>query len=330
MQLLEARGVGQWDIMGHPYGADNSGTPGLLGAWTKEVVGWVTPTQITANGDYTIQPAHTSTDVYSIDISQPGTPVDEYLLIENRQAFGFEANLGGSGLIIWHIDDAVDMKQKGMPGQEGWPDNGNHYQVAVLPKDGKYDLENNVNFGDPGDLWVEGDSLTPGNGNTVFPNTDSYQFGFIVETGITIDVLKQEDNGNIVFRISGLGGEVATADSPAETETETPAPTTAPAVTTPAPTPDTDTTSGAIDSTPPPAPGAPTPAPTLGDRWILSRPPGPTRAPFSFPEFPQQKPMEILEGEPKVDSSAMTTTTTRWDASMLLGITLPILHHFLA
>jgi hypothetical protein len=73
--------------------------------------------------------------------------------------------------VIYKIDDRANLQmQRGYPGQEGWPRNGNHYQVAVLPADGQYNLEKGDNWGDIGDFWKEGMTLGPGNGR-VFPNT---------------------------------------------------------------------------------------------------------------------------------------------------------------
>lgn len=169
-----AEGLGAWDIMSNPYGPDNSGNnPGFLSAWSREVVEWVTPEPITYDGIYVLKPAETSNHVYQISVNN-FSPLPEYLLIENRQQISFDKNLWDAGLMIYHVDDAADgMKNRGYPGQENWPENGNHYRLAVLPKDGSYDLEQNVNKGDAGDMWLPGDELGPGMGNTIFPNTDS-------------------------------------------------------------------------------------------------------------------------------------------------------------
>ena len=234
---------------------------------------WIEPTIIDGDGIFVAKPTHEGLYAFRINIAPSYALAPEYLLIENRQPIGFEENLWGKGLLIVHVDDAArEQEDKGFPGQGGWPQNGNHYMVAVLQADGNYDLENNVNFGDAGDLFDVGSSLGPGMGNTVFPNTDSYQLGVITETGIKIDVLSQEGN-DITFEVSGFGQQA------------TP--------TAPAPVPNTG---GGGDN-----PGAPTMAPAEGvlpenvpgsftDRWVLSRAPGPTRPPFSLPEFPVQKP----------------------------------------
>jgi immune inhibitor A len=69
-----------------------------------------------------------------------GTGGSEYFLIENRQRTGYDADLPGGGLLVWHIDDAQ-------------PDNTNedHYKVGLVQADGHRDLELNHNRGDAGD-----------------------------------------------------------------------------------------------------------------------------------------------------------------------------------
>ena len=66
----------------------------------------------------------------------------EYLLLENRQATGRDASLPGSGLAVWHIDEARS-------------DNTNPlaYLVGLMQADGNRDLELAKNGGDLGDLY---------------------------------------------------------------------------------------------------------------------------------------------------------------------------------
>lgn len=50
---------------------------------------------------------------------------------------------------------------------------------------------------------MPGDSLGPGEGNTVFPNTDAYQGGYVFESGVRINVLFQEGD-TITFGVEGM------------------------------------------------------------------------------------------------------------------------------
>ena len=91
-----------------------------------------------------------------------GAAGSEYFLVENRQQTGFDASLPGSGLLIWHIDEA----------QPGNTDE-NHYKVALMQADDLRDLELNHNRGDAGDCYP-GSALNTAFNGTSSPNSKSY------------------------------------------------------------------------------------------------------------------------------------------------------------
>lgn len=200
-------GIGGFDIMSFPYGEGNdNNSPGHLSAWSKMQARWLDPTYLSHDGVFVLRPAETFDDVINIDLG----PFGEYLLLENRQPIEFDAKMWGipaatGGLVIYHVDETTyDDANRGYPGQSGWPQNGNHYKVAVLQADGQYDLEKGNNNGDTGDYWLEGMVLGPGENNSKFPSTDSYANGSVEETGITITVLPTVCR-QVVFQVSGLG-----------------------------------------------------------------------------------------------------------------------------
>ena len=175
----------------------------------------------------------------------------EYFLLEHRQALEFDRDLGNkTGLVIYHVDESVPrMNNAGYPGQEGWPRNGNHYRVAVLAADTQFHLERGINKGDSRDTWKPGVVLGPGSrgrtsagkdendadsstsskaGTIVYPNTDTYQYGMVRETGLSIETVS-EAMTELTVRISwenfdplGTAAPTATAvktalSEPAET-----------------------------------------------------------------------------------------------------------------
>jgi M6 family metalloprotease-like protein len=175
-------GLGSWCLMANSWGFDNSQLhPPALSAWCKIQLGWTVPTVLTTPGNYALAQWALNNQVYRIN---HGFPSGEYLLIENRQPVGMETAMPQGGLAIYHIDDASPYDVQGYPGQEGWPENGKHYRVALLQADGQYHLERETNRGDAGDLYRASgvSAITP---DTV-PSTDSYRLGTIVDTGITI------------------------------------------------------------------------------------------------------------------------------------------------
>ena len=147
----------------------------------------------------------------------------EYLLIEYRKNIGFDEKIPKNGLFVYHIDEYASFyKRPGWYGQEGWPENGNHYRVALLQSDGEYDLEQGINRGDRTDAFGPGDYLGAG-GNPrkdggPYPNTDSYQRGRVEQTGIEIhEIVESKDSVSFIIDFPGD----QTTSSPTTTSTST-------------------------------------------------------------------------------------------------------------
>ncbi len=181
-------GIGSWGLMANDWGDDGSQQPPpLMSAWSKMQLGWATTSDLYTPGPYTLVDSFHSDLVYQVT---DGFPADEYLLVENRRRKNENNEVVdnipdfGDGLVIYHIDDSAGYDIEGYPGQPGWPENGNHYRVAVLQADGNYDLEKGINRGDSGDAYRAGhvDSIGP----ATMPGTDSYQAGIVHSTGHTI------------------------------------------------------------------------------------------------------------------------------------------------
>ncbi len=198
------QGAGSWCMMANAWGFDQSQLhPPHFSAYSKTFLGWLEPIVIDSPNRYTAPNVEFNQVVYRINAGYADAE-DEYLLIENRQPIGIESAMPQGGLAIWHIDEGKPQNtDEGFPGQPGWPQNNNHYRMAILQADGNYDLEHGFNRGDGGDVY-HGDGVSRIDENTV-PNTDSYQFGQIVPTG------------NIIANISTSGltmtftyGDVAT------------------------------------------------------------------------------------------------------------------------
>ncbi|CAB9508837.1 Immune inhibitor A peptidase M6 [Seminavis robusta] len=198
------RGLGTFDIMSYPYGLDNDGyIPVHLSSWAKETIGWITCETITASGEYTLQPAAIAPICYKIILSDFDPSQPEYILLENRQRISFDIDFWKAGLVMFHVDEAAnDQKFVGYPGRTGnWPESGEHYRVSVIQADRNYDLEKNMNIGDEGDIWETGMKLTPNVDGQTWPNTDTYQYGSVQQTGIIIEVLEPPADGSFNVRV---------------------------------------------------------------------------------------------------------------------------------
>lgn len=194
-------GLGHFDIMSNPFGAVSDRLPGSLSTYSKALIGWLEPKEIKSDGEYRLRASNLYPEAYII--SDPFPP-GEYLLIENRVLTSFDAQLPGrGGLLIYHVDEEMGCGQEcpGWPGLFSWP--YDHYKVALLQADGSYDLEKGINTGDGGDYFSHPRELLPGTSGK-YPNTDSYQYGELTSTGLSITEIS-EPGETMTFRVSGLG-----------------------------------------------------------------------------------------------------------------------------
>ncbi|MBN1350124.1 M6 family metalloprotease domain-containing protein [candidate division KSB1 bacterium] len=145
-----SEGIGEWGLMGSgSWGGDgmHPESPASLCAWSREVLGWVTPTVITQNEEaFQIAPVNTkyltyklwkegSIEPYFSGYSNGMNVGREYFLVEYRQKTGFDRYNHIGGLLVWHIDN-----QKASNTDESHP------LVDLEEADGKLSAR-----GDPGD-----------------------------------------------------------------------------------------------------------------------------------------------------------------------------------
>jgi hypothetical protein len=197
-------GLGYYDVMSNPWGFDGTlESCGSMSAYTKHLFEWVTVEDITKDGTMTLGSSDMSNKVYKIS---QGFPRAEYLLIENREITMYDIGMHQPGVAILHVDmaasDLAGHKDDGM-----YP--VNHYRVALIQADGRFDLERGENAGDMGDLFngfrfagvdskgvmdLHGDRMIDEKGVTngyrgvirTHPTTQSYQEGKLRDTGLAI------------------------------------------------------------------------------------------------------------------------------------------------
>jgi len=197
------QGIGSYGLMANSW--DFEGTqycPPNFSPWSKTQLGWYSPQVISTAGEYTLREAEQHADVYKIT---QGFPNGEYLLVENRQNSGFDCTLPQGGLAIWHIDEQAGHNTEGYPGQRNWPENGNHYQVALLQADGGYGLEQSNDRGDAGDVYHGSVNSSISEGPGGYPNTDTYQGGVVNQTGVSINNISLS-GPSMTFCLNNCGG----------------------------------------------------------------------------------------------------------------------------
>ncbi|KAL3914630.1 MAG: hypothetical protein SGILL_006027 [Bacillariaceae sp.] len=192
------RGIGSYGLMCNSWGWDGSQYyPPHLSAWAKWKLGWVEAIEPKEGTNLIEAIQHESPIMPQMYIIREGFPEREFLLIENRQRIGYDKQMAQGGILIWHIDEGNggndfrdSLSREGYPGQAGWPENGNHYGVALLQADGFYELEKGHNQGDYEDVFHEMgvDELIPCQDpdDCQYPNTDSYLDGVIARSNVWI------------------------------------------------------------------------------------------------------------------------------------------------
>lgn len=155
-----SEGIGNWCLMSGGSWNGGGDIPAHPSAWCKVNQGWATATNVASPTDLTIDDVKASREVYRLWTDGSAGP--EYFLIENRQRTGYDAELPGDGLLIWHIDE----------NQPGNTDE-HHYRVALIQADNRRDLEMDQNRGDDEDPFP-GSAVNTSFTGSSSPNSRSY------------------------------------------------------------------------------------------------------------------------------------------------------------
>ncbi|MFT3703243.1 MAG: M6 family metalloprotease domain-containing protein [Agriterribacter sp.] len=156
-----SEGIGDWCLMAGGSWNNNGATPAHPCAWCKMQQNWVTTINQSSNkAKVVIDDVKKGRTIYRL--WQDGGPGNEYFLAEHRMKKNFDKYLPGEGLLVYHIDDAIDDNSNEM-----------HYKVAVVQADNKQDLEKGTNGGDGGDVWP-GTAKKKTFSKTTKPSSKSY------------------------------------------------------------------------------------------------------------------------------------------------------------
>ena len=183
----DSEGLGNWCFMAGGSWLNYERTPAMPSAWVREELGWINPTVISTEGNYSLSPTGSSTDCFKM--LTPNS--NEYFLLENRYKTGFDSALPGSGLAIFHINS--DKMNN---------DDENNKLSDLEEADGLNDLDREVNRGDAGDVF-------PGSSNNISfnditdPNAQTYDSKL---TGIGIQNIILD--GSVLRFTLGAGVEI--------------------------------------------------------------------------------------------------------------------------
>lgn len=139
-----SHGLGNWSLMATGNYNGSGRRPAHFDAWSKNRVGFMALTSVTANLNNVAFP-EVEYNPIAYRLSN-ATSNPEYWIVENRQRVGFDLNLPWHGMLIYHVDPAAPT----VNGSNSDPD---RYLVGLEQADGlfqlNYTLNNDGDVGDP-------------------------------------------------------------------------------------------------------------------------------------------------------------------------------------
>ena len=105
--------VAKWDLMDNGNYNGGGFCPPCYSVHERMFMGWTTPTELTATTSISnMQPANSQQQAYIIRSQQDD---NDYYIVENRQQQGWDKELPGSGILIFHVRYDEEVWLHGMP-----------------------------------------------------------------------------------------------------------------------------------------------------------------------------------------------------------------------
>ena len=150
-----SEGAGDWCLMaGGSWGGSPAGSnPSQICAYLKRASGWATTTALTSSSGLiaTVSAVAGPDFNHFYRFQKPGVST-EYFLAECRYKTGHDADLPGSGVLIWHIDELGDNSTVNLNPNT----THDNYEATVVQADNRWHLEQNQNSGDSNDPFYTG------------------------------------------------------------------------------------------------------------------------------------------------------------------------------
>ncbi len=196
-------GVGCWDLMGHGIrscdygwsGSDPGTDPNEMSAWSRAELGWLYPREVTGNiCNREVKPLVTGGEAFKV--TPNAAESWDYFLVEYRARLGFDSDLPGDLVCIWHVDERSNgnpnlPNDKGCqpgPGQTE-PDAGacasrsKHYGLTLVQPDGGYSLEYAESYMRAGHCLGADTSISSRDTTDMLPWSGNADFQWTVRTG---------------------------------------------------------------------------------------------------------------------------------------------------
>lgn len=204
--------AGMWNstsLMDGGNSNNNYNTPPYFNAIEREILGLSEPIILERNGSYTLQPIHKGGQYYKITCNT----ATEYYLLECRAKDGWDTYVGGTGMLVYHVDKSKPTV---------WNNNTvnaklSHQYADLIEADRRSDKITEFNYNQ---LWnISGIFFPYASVTSISYDTDpGFTFWYGSKTkAVLTDITRSGDN--VTFMVSGLKGETPPAVANLQVET---------------------------------------------------------------------------------------------------------------
>lgn len=123
---------GDWSVMDSGSYNNDCRTPANFSAFERYSLGWISPEEIIASGEYSLPNLADSNRAYIMTTEENA---DEFFIAEYRTLKGWDAYLPASGMLVWHIDFVQSQWDRNSVNNDS-----RHHYVDLLRADNIADL----------------------------------------------------------------------------------------------------------------------------------------------------------------------------------------------
>ncbi len=129
------QGMEDWDVMDNGIYMDNGYSPTAYTAWEREKMGWLTIETLTKEGKVELKNIDQGGKAYRIK-NDKNTNGNEYYIVENIQANGWNKKLPASGMMVSHVEYEPRAFSVFHGGNNSVNNIKKHPRMTIVPADG--------------------------------------------------------------------------------------------------------------------------------------------------------------------------------------------------
>ncbi len=196
-------GVGCWDLMGYGIrscdmgwsGSDPGTDPNEMSTFMRSELGWLAPREVTENVcNREVKPLVSGGEAFKV--TPNAAESWDYFLVEYRARLGFDGDLPGDLVCIWHVDERSNGRPglpnrypcqpepgKTQPAPGACASRAEHYGLSLVQPDGQYSLEYAESYIHAGQCLGADTSISSRDTTDMLPWSGNADFQWTVRTG---------------------------------------------------------------------------------------------------------------------------------------------------